>query len=277
MDIPAYISSGILESYVLGITSPEETREVETFAAQYPAIRIELNKIEDSLNDYASLHGQTPPASVRDKIFAAVEAKYVAQPTVKVESKIVSIKQHSESRNSSTGLKWFAAAACIALLMSIGFNYKLYKDAELTKTNSELMAEDISNLNSKLNKQLTETERISKNFAMVSKPGTKIIEMKGLDKSPQSSALIYWNQNSSEVMLHIESLPAPPGNMQYQLWAIVAGQPVSIGMLDLQTDQVDIQLMKAVQNPEAFAVTLEKMGGSPTPTMDQMFVMGKNG
>lgn len=32
--------------------------------------------------------------------------------------------------------------------------------------------------------------------------------------------------------------------------------------------------MKAVKNAQAFAITLENEGGSPTPTMEEMFVMG---
>jgi anti-sigma-K factor RskA len=33
--------------------------------------------------------------------------------------------------------------------------------------------------------------------------------------------------------------------------------------------------MKNVQNAQAFAVTLEQRGGSPTPTMEAMYAMGK--
>jgi anti-sigma-K factor RskA len=36
-----------------------------------------------------------------------------------------------------------------------------------------------------------------------------------------------------------------------------------------------IQQMKSFGNVDAFAITLEKAGGSPTPTMDQMVVIGK--
>jgi anti-sigma-K factor RskA len=32
--------------------------------------------------------------------------------------------------------------------------------------------------------------------------------------------------------------------------------------------------MKNIPRAQAFAITLEKKGGNPTPTMEQMFVMG---
>ena len=37
---------------------------------------------------------------------------------------------------------------------------------------------------------------------------------------------------------------------------------------------IAIQAMKSVENPQAFAITLEKEGGNPTPTMEEMYVMG---
>ncbi len=33
--------------------------------------------------------------------------------------------------------------------------------------------------------------------------------------------------------------------------------------------------MKSIDNAEMFAITLEKKGGSPVPTLDQMYVAGK--
>ena len=33
--------------------------------------------------------------------------------------------------------------------------------------------------------------------------------------------------------------------------------------------------MKVINHAEAFAITLEKQGGSKTPTMSEMYVMGK--
>lgn len=276
MDIPGYISSGVLESYLLGLTSAEETKQVETFALQYPAIRIELNKIEDTLNDYVSLYSQTPPLAVRDKIFASVDVKYTSPQVVKNETKVVSIN-NTQYKDSSSTLKWFAAAASVALLVSAGYNFIQYQNLQSVNNNNVIIAEDLKSLKTKFDKQFAETQRLNTNLNLVMKPGNKLIEMKGLDKSPSSLAVIYWNQNSNEVFLNIQSLPEPPADKQYQLWAIVAGVPVDMGVFDELNDKSAFYKMKEIQSPEAFAVTLEKKGGNPTPTMEEMYVMGKNG
>ena len=65
-------------------------------------------------------------------------------------------------------------------------------------------------------------------------------------------------------------LPAAPADRQYQLWAMVNGKPVDMGIIS--KDSV-FNAMKQVQNATAFAITLEPLGGKPAPTGD-MLVLG---
>ena len=71
-------------------------------------------------------------------------------------------------------------------------------------------------------------------------------------------------------------LPANDKDHQYQLWALVGGKPVDLGVFDkTATDStIDMKEMKSLALAQAFAVTLEPRGGSVNPTMDQMMVVG---
>ena len=69
------------------------------------------------------------------------------------------------------------------------------------------------------------------------------------------------------------NLPANDQAHQYQLWAIVAGKPVDLGVFDKTTDSSDMKIMKSIASAQAFAVTLEPRGGSVNPTMNQMMVI----
>ena len=71
----------------------------------------------------------------------------------------------------------------------------------------------------------------------------------------------------------LASLPAPSEEQQYQLWAIVDGQPVDAGVFDIEKGNI-LQQLKTISNAQAFAVTLEKKGGSPTPTLAALFLIG---
>ena len=59
--------------------------------------------------------------------------------------------------------------------------------------------------------------------------------------------------------------------MQYQLWAMIDGKPVSLGMINMQ----EMQIMKSTPRAEAFGVTLEKEGGASEPNMDELRVFRK--
>ncbi len=92
--------------------------------------------------------------------------------------------------------------------------------------------------------------------------------------SPSSLATVFWNTESKAVYLLVNQLPKPATGKQYQLWAIADGKPVDAGIFELGEGITFIKL-KTIAKAEAFAITLEKKGGSETPTMDAMYVMGK--
>jgi anti-sigma-K factor RskA len=98
--------------------------------------------------------------------------------------------------------------------------------------------------------------------------------MSGTPAHPGMEAKVYWNKQTKQAMVAIDTLPMNPQGMQYELWAINdKGTPVAEGVFDAGTK--DMLLMKQVDNATAFAVTLEKQGGVDSPTMSQMYVMGK--
>ena len=71
--IQAYIESGILELYVMGITSPEETRKVEQMAAAHAEIRQEINAISSTLEAYALAHAVPPKPDAKPLLLATID------------------------------------------------------------------------------------------------------------------------------------------------------------------------------------------------------------
>ena len=99
--------------------------------------------------------------------------------------------------------------------------------------------------------------------------------MQGTQMSPGSFANIYWDSTSKDVYLLVNNMPKPASDKQYQLWAIIDGKPVDLGVIDEKVwDKKLLVQMKNVQNAQAFAITLEPEGGSPAPR-GSMYVMGK--
>jgi anti-sigma-K factor RskA len=112
--------------------------------------------------------------------------------------------------------------------------------------------------------------------SLMKDPLMKVIKLPGIPTSPDPSSMatVYWNTESKNVYLLLNRLPKPLANKQYQLWAIVEGKPVDAGIFNMD-EGVSFVRLKTIPKAEAFAITLEKKGGSTVPNMDAMYVMGK--
>ena len=60
-----------------------------------------------------------------------------------------------------------------------------------------------------------------------------------------------------------ENLPALPDGSTYQLWSVVDGTPVSLGILG---SDPNVTVVATGPDPSTMAITAEPAGGSPAPT-----------
>lgn len=67
-----FIESGILELYVLGNASSQETLEVEILAGANDDVKRELNEITHALEQYAQDHAVEPDPMVRPMLMASI-------------------------------------------------------------------------------------------------------------------------------------------------------------------------------------------------------------
>ncbi len=280
MDIQAYISSGILESYVLGELSPSDALQVEEMAVRYPEVRDELQLIEETLAGIAQAAAVTPRAGLRASILdniAGAAPEPVASPIVEgphaKETPLRPLQPAEPAVAPQTKYPWLMAASIgLAIISSLAalFFWSRWQDTEQRLASmiaqNAVLVQHVSTLENR-------SEGMEQTLAVLTDPAYKTVPMAGLAPAPDAQAVVYWNPASAEVYLNAGSLPAAPGGKQYQLWAIVDGKPVDAGVFDTTGER--LKKMRQIQNASAFAVTLEPTGGSPSPTMDQMYVMGE--
>ncbi|MBD2757546.1 hypothetical protein [Spirosoma validum] len=63
-----YLTSGILEAYLLGVIAEKEKDELERELATDPDLLAQLDELEANMEDYFIRNSVTPPPSVREKI-----------------------------------------------------------------------------------------------------------------------------------------------------------------------------------------------------------------
>lgn len=250
--------------YVLGMLSEQEAAEVEAYAVAYPEVRQAIATYEQTLEQYAQLHALQPPEHMRERIWKTLSAN--ASSTT--HSATRSIK--SRSRFFSHPIWPYLVAACVLLLIgSLILNVLFYNRYQHVQQETAQLKQQQTDLQQQLRTYATALQVLQTSHF------TPII-LKGVNTHPDMLATVYWNKANGEVYLLPNTLPPPPEGKQYQLWAIVNGKPISAGVYPVDSVSVPIQKMTTMSRPvQAFAITLEKRGGSPTPTLSAMYVMGK--
>ena len=268
--IRSYIESGILELYAAGDLTPAERLEVESMLGQYPELQAELSEIENSLEHYARTYAIEPSTGLRSKI---LDSLY--DDGLRPETASAPVFRNMPVKQSSF-FKYAFAASVALLLISVIALFTLYN--RLQQSNEQLAVlqnsnQQFSNRVNLMEGQLTEREVA---LGVLRSKEYKMIKLAGTKQAPKASMMVAFNPAKKEVMIDMAAMemPANDAEHQYQLWAMVDGKPVDLGVFDMVADDDGMKRMKAIEDAQAFAVTLEPRGGSKSPTMEQMMVIG---
>nr|WP_242692318.1 anti-sigma factor [Aridibaculum aurantiacum] len=168
--------------------------------------------------------------------------------------------------------KYLAAASIILFIVSGAVNLYLYNQYSEKNEQYISLLNDRNTLQANNDIYQTTIRDLQTANAMMTDPAMAKINMAGV-KNAQDAAMVLWDTRSKDVYLVNNKLPTPARGKQYQLWAIVDGKPVDAGMVDENCNT--ICKLKNIPQAQAFAITLENLGGSPSPTIEEMYVMGK--
>jgi anti-sigma-K factor RskA len=264
VNIQEYISSGIIESYVLGLASPEERAEFERMCLQYPELVAARIEFELALEKKLLRDASSAPRDVKEKVMSLVN-----EETSINQTKIITMQSSNANRGSSSA-RWVAAASVI-LLLGFGFlAYKYYSQVEELKTSNQSLAAEKNAADSASN-QLAAENKLMKE--LIENPNVAAVNM--VPTTPGNpSASIYWDSTSSNVYMVVKNMPKLPSDKQYQLWALIDGKPKDLGLFDIGDKKVILK-MNNTQKADAFAITIENRGNTGGPNLGQLQNMGK--
>jgi anti-sigma-K factor RskA len=260
VNVQEYISSGIVESYVLGLASTEEKSEFEKLCREYPELVTARNNFELALERHMAGLSSAPDVRLKEKVMNAIR-----QLSSVNQTKLINMEQSSTTRRG--GIARFVAAASVILLLGAAyFAYKFYSENKDLKESNEQLQTKIGTVDSTLR--------------IMSDPNVAVVNLKGTEKAPKSSANIYWDSTAADVYLVVKNMPKLPSEQQYQLWAIINGQdgslqPTSLGLFDVGDDGKIILKMSNADKADAFAITIENKGNTGGPNLEQLQSMGK--
>ena len=262
MDTKQYIDSGILELYVYGLLSGAENEEVNALAKKHPEINEEIIAIEKAIVALSSSFSPFLSVGIFEKIKNKITTK---NAPIKV----------LESESNPNWRQYFGCTVALLLLVGIGYLFSQLIEVNNQVSNSE-------NDRSKLAKQIKVLEQKNKtyetNLTIVKDTANTVINLVGQTIAPKSYAKVYWNTKTKFVYIDATGLPNPPKGMVYQVWTLKSKPfvPISVGLLeDFEKNNSKFFMMPKINEVESFGITLEPQGGSLSPTIDQLFVLGK--
>ena len=252
MNIRDYIASGIIEKYVLGLCTTEEAKELEQLRSQYPELKEAILQYEIELEEKMMKDSILPSAETDEKILRSLEA---------LQTPVIPIVQ----KNNLITINWYKTLAAASVLLLVVCTYFIYSlNTEKNKLEQELEA-------SKNDYESLPPE----DYKIMKDPSITPIAMYGVGIHSICRCTMFWDKKTGKMYIMIHHLVESTDAKDYQLWAMVDGKPVSVGIINDEIRGRFIELQNVPGGANAFTVTLETAGGSTVPTEENTFLYGK--
>lgn len=249
MNIDTYISSGIIEQYVMGLCSNEEMIELEQLRKLHPALDKAVTNFEVLLENQLMQNTTMPNVETDTKILQQLKG---------LQTPVVSIKKNQ----STKWLKPVAAAAVLLLGVSSFYNYSL--STKIKNQQAELIAKNNTP------KSLPVTD-----YNILKNPQITPVAMYGVGYHSICRCTMFWDKSTGKAYVMIHHLVKSGDKKDYQLWAMVNGKPVNVGLVNDDIRDRFIEVSNVPQGATAFTVTLENAGGATTPTIEETYLEGR--
>tara|TARA_R110001592_G_scaffold97506_1_gene279258 strand:+ start:3688 stop:4488 length:801 start_codon:yes stop_codon:yes gene_type:complete len=261
MNTQSYIASGILEAYALGKLSVDEGRDVERLVALYPELKAHMDQLGDQ--NTGKVRGNMDLKEALSKIEASEREAFI---------RVVEGSPNIQIKKVNVVSRW-SLVLILLLLVSLIFNMFFFGQMKKSQAKIREIAAQNSSMAYKIESEIEKIDHLKLKMAHFLNDNNIHIRMAGSGLSPTAYANVFWDKNTKAVFLSADNLPEPPKGHQYQLWAIEEGKaPVDAGVIEYSPW---VQQLKTIEGTvKAFAVTLEKEGGTVIPSTDRTYVIG---
>lgn len=241
-EIKTFLESNLLEKYLIGQTSSQETVVVEDYIDNYPEVKEAYSQLQDNLEIVAMANAEEAPVHILGDILNELNDKPV-----------IALQQQTKK-------SWFAygIAASVAALIFAGSSLFFYsQNVELMEENQTIVDEIFDLRGDILNNNLR-LEALSGQFAQLNNPETEKYVLKGDRRAKNLKTVAYINPRDKKSMLDVVSLPILPEDKVYQIWAELQDRMVNLGVLS-ETDR-RLQEIPHTENALGLSITIEEKG-----------------
>lgn len=242
--IKIFLDSDLLEQYLLGTTSHEETLQAERYIAMYPEVRKTYMELQENLEAFARMHAIKTPEGLKDRILNKIKA------------------ENSGRKRFYT----YLVAASITALIFAGSSYVFWSQNQTLQEKNIIVNNKIQDLEKNMHQQL---EDVRNQFIVLNNPKTKRLNVNGNSKAKELKAVAYINPVKKLSYINVSKLPNLPEDQCYQLWAEVNGEMLNLGIIKEANDSEKLTALPYGENAIGY-ITIEPTGGNSVPTIENI-------
>ncbi|QLG44295.1 anti-sigma factor [Costertonia aggregata] len=242
--IRIFLDTDLLEKYLLGTTTTEETLRVERYIAMYPEVKKNYDELQENLETFAKMHAIKTPEGLRERILNKIKA---------------------ENKGKSIFFR-YAIAASLAACLFAGTAFIFWDQNQNLQEENTIVTNKIKDLEQDWKQQL---EDVRNQFIVLNNPGTKKYNVSGNKKAKELKAVAYINPIKKLSYINVSKLPNLPEDQCFQMWAEVNGEMINLGVIQEAADKEKLMAMPYADNGVSY-ITIEPKGGNVTPTVENI-------
>ena len=213
----SFLNSNLLNKYLVGETSYEESKEVEFFINNYPEAAEAYEKLQNNLELIAKAGAVEVPDHVLGNILEALEDTN--------DTKVIQLVQNKKT-------SWYSIAATAAAVLFAVSTFFLYQKNMGLMDENNVVVDEIYDLRSDIEKNNAKLTELSIELNKLNNPDAKKYVINGNDRAKNLKTVAYINPVDKTSMIDVITLPQLPEDQHYQIWAELQDRMVKLGILD---------------------------------------------
>ncbi len=256
--IITFLKSDLLEKYIVGNTTPTETKMVEAYISKYKDVQNAYNTLQDNLEIVAKSNAVKAPKRVLNTIMNEIDNQGV-------------IKLSTHKRRKY----WYklSIAASIAAFIFAGTSLFFFmQNQKLSHENRDIVDEnntivdEIFDLRSDIDSNNSKLDKIFAQLQLLNNPETHKYIINGNSRAKDLKTVAYINPIDKTSLIDVVKLPQLPEEQCYQIWAEVQDRMVSLGILNQTNWQ--LKPIPYTENALGLSITIEPKGGNKNATIE---------
>lgn len=250
--ITTFLNSDLLEKYLLGQTTSDETETVESYISQYPEVEKAYNTMQNQLELVAHSQAIEAPKVILNSILKSLDTE---TPVIQLNKPIAR-------------KKWFqfSIAASVVAIMFAGTSYIFFQQNQLLKIENQKIADEIYDRLDDLDQKNKRLDEIMRQMKQLNNPETEKYIINGNNRAKNLKTVAYINPKEKTSMLDVVSLPQLPEEQCYQIWAELEDKMVNLGILNEGDRQ--LKVIPYTEDALALSITIEQRGSTLTATKE---------